>query len=183
MSKIGRKPIDVSNVNVEVKGQEVHYKGPKGSGVYYVPEQFEITLKDKQLLLTPRIEGVRNLKKRDINREWGMHWALLANELAGAQKEFEKNIDIIGLGYKAVKAGDKLVFTLGFSHKIDFPLPQGVSVSLDKTGQKLKLSSSNKELLGLIGSKMCDLRPPEPYKGTGVRLTTDHILRKKSKGK
>ncbi len=112
-----------------------------------------------------------------------MHRALLANQLMGAKKEFEKIVEIVGLGYKAVKTGDKLVFDLGYSHQVDFTIPKGIAVSIDKTGQKLTVSSSNKELLGEVCSKICDLRAPEPYKGTGVKLSTQQIFRKESKGK
>lgn len=185
MSKIGRKPIDISNVTVDVKGQEVHFKGPKSSGVYFIPALLSVSVdKEKgQLLLTPHQEKVASLRQRDINREWGLHRALLANEIAGSKKEFEKTIEIVGLGYKAVISGNKIVFTLGFSHKVEFPLPKGVTISVDKTGQKLTVTSSNRELLGQVCSQICALRHPEPYKGTGVKLSTDYIVRKAAKGK
>jgi large subunit ribosomal protein L6 len=89
----------------------------------------------------------------------------------------------VGLGYKASKVGDKLVFTLGYSHKIDFSIPKGVSVAVDKTGQKITVTSSDKILLGEVCSNMCDLRRPEAYKGTGVKLSTEQIFRKEAKGK
>ena len=87
------------------------------------------------------------------------------------------------LGYKGVVSWCKMVFSLGVSNKIDFELPKGITISVDKTGQKITVSSTNKELLGLVCSKMCELRRPEPYKGTGVKLSTDHIVRKAAKGK
>jgi large subunit ribosomal protein L6 len=183
MSKIGRKPINISGTQVEVKGQAVHYKGPKASGVYNVPPQFAVTMKDNKLSIQPAPSKAKSLKPRDINREWGLHRALLANQLMGSKQEFEKVVEIVGLGYKAVKTGDKLTFTLGYSHKIDFPIPKGVSVSVDKTGQKITVTSSDKVLLGEICSKICDLRRPEAYKGTGVKLSTEQIFRKEAKGK
>ncbi len=183
MSKIGRKPIEVSNIQVNIKGQEIAYKGSKSAGVYYVPDLFEIQLKDNQLSIVPRKEKAKDLKIGDVNREWGMHRALLANALTGSKKEFEKTIEIVGLGYKAQQSGNKLIFTLGYSHKIDFPLSKGISVAIDKTGQKLTISSPDRQLVGLVSSQICALRPPEPYKGTGVKLSTDRILRKAAKGK
>src|SRR5206468_1221967 len=143
----------------------VHYKGPKSSSVYSIPRAFEVNVQKDFLTLTPRKETMQAMKLRDVNREWGMHRALLANALSGAKKEFEKVVEIVGLGYKAVKSGDMLVFTLGYSHKIDFKVPKGVTVSIDKTGQKLTVSSIDKVVLGEVCSKMCDLRLPEPYKG------------------
>lgn len=183
MSKIGRKPINISGIQTEIKGQEIHYKGPKSSGVYSVPAHFEAKLTDSLLSVGPRKDKTKHLKQREINQEWGMHRALLANKLMGAKKEFEKTVEIVGLGYKAVKTGDKLVFTLGYSHPVDFVVPKGITVSIDKTGQKLTVSSSDKNLLGEVCSKICNLRLPEPYKGTGVKLSTQQIFRKESKGK
>ncbi len=182
MSKIGRKPIDISGVTVDLKGQEVHFKGPKAAGVYVFSDILSAKVEDDKLSFTPS-ENVPSFKKRDINREWGMHRALLANAIAGSKKEFEKTVEIVGLGYKAVVAGNKVVFTLGYSHDIDFPIPKGVTITVDKKGQKLVATSSDRELLGQVCSQICALRPPEPYKGTGVKLSTDNIFRKSAKGK
>ena len=183
MSKIGRKPIDISGVTVEVKGQEVQYKGAKASGAYVLPEVLEVQIADDKLTLLPNKALAGAWKVRDLNREWGLHRALLANAITGAKKEFEKVVEITGLGYKAVQSGNKLVFTLGYSHKIDFEIPKGITVAIDRTGQKLTISSTDREALGLICSKICALRRPEPYKGTGVKLSTERIIRKASKGK
>lgn len=181
MSKIGRKPIHIGSVQVEIKGQEVHYKGPKSSGVHVLPDVLTAQLEDKQL----KIEVRKGVKKpvREINRVWGLHRALLSNEVTGAASEFEKKIQIIGLGYKAAATGDKLVFSLGYSHKIDFELPKAVSVDIDRTGQLLTFKSANKELLGHVCSKVKALRLPEPYKGTGIKLAEEVLLRKAGKAK
>lgn len=183
MSKIGRKPIDISGINVEIKNQEIRYKGPKSSGAYSLSDSFTPTVTSNELKVVPTKDAQTRLKNRDLNREWGMHRALLSNMLLGSKNEFEKIVEINGLGYKAAQSGDKLVFTLGYSHKIDFLLPKGVTVSLDKTGQKLTLKSANKELLGEVCDKICDLRRPEPYKGTGIKVSTDIIVRKAGKTK
>lgn len=183
MSKIGRKPIDTHGAQVSVKGRHVHYKGTKASGVYVVPDLFDVQVADNKLALVLNQDAAKKLKPREVNREWGLHRALLANAIMGAKKEFEKVVEITGLGYKAVQSGNKLVFTLGYTHKIDFPLPKGAAVAIDRTGQKLTVSSPDREALGLLCSKICALRRPEPYKGTGVKLETEHIVRKASKGK
>jgi large subunit ribosomal protein L6 len=112
-----------------------------------------------------------------------MHRALLANKVKGAETGFEKKIKIVGLGYKAQLAGKKLTFSLGYSHKIDYELPEGVDVKLDKTGQNLVFSSSNKLLLGDVCSHIRKLRPPEPYKGTGIIVGDEVIIRKAGKTK
>lgn len=177
MSKIGRKPIDIGNVQVEIKGQDVHYKGSKAEGVHAFPDMFAIVLEDKKLTISPKKTN------SDTNRLWGLHRALLANKIVGADKGFEKQVKIVGLGYKAIKKGDGLEFSLGFSHKIDFSLPQGVTIEIDKTGQLLTAKSADKQALGAVCSQICDLRPTEPYKGTGIHCVGDVIRRKAGKAK
>jgi large subunit ribosomal protein L6 len=120
---------------------------------------------------------------RTINNVWGLHRALLANKIQGAAQGFEKNLEINGLGYKAVPSGRKVVFTLGHSHKIDFELPEGVTLETDKTGQKLSVKSVDKEVLGQVCSLIRALKPPEPYKGTGIKEAGEVITRKAGKTK
>lgn len=177
MSKIGRKPISLGGVKVEVKGQEVHFSGKQAQGIYHVPEVLNIELKDNQLYLTI---GDKNA---DVFNLWGLHRALLANKIIGADQGFKKQVRIVGLGYKAIPKGTSLEFSLGFSHKIMFPLPQGVTVDIDKTGQLLTFQSVDKQLLGSVCSEVCLLRPTEPYKGTGVHCEGDVIRRKAGKAK
>ena len=181
MSKVGRRPIKIAGLQVEVKGQEVHYKGANASGVHRLPNEIKVHVKDDALYLEP---ATKNGSSRAVKCVWGLHRALLANELSGAAKEFEEKIEINGLGYKAAKSGsDKLILTLGYSHKIDFPMAAGVSVDIDKTGQKLTFKSADKALVGLTCSQIRALRPPEPYKGTGVKLASEVISRKAGKAK
>ena len=118
-----------------------------------------------------------------MNRIWGLNRALLANNIQGCQQEFEKAVQINGLGFKAAVSGSKVVFSLGYSHKIDFELPKEVTLEVDKTGQKLMFRSSDKEMLGQVCSKVRALRPPEPYKGTGIKLESETIARKAGKTK
>lgn len=183
MSKLGRKPIDISGVQITVKGNELHYKGAKSSGVYALSDRFVANVVDDKLKITPNTSVVEGLRRGEVNQEWGMHRALFANEISGARNEFEKNIDIVGLGFKAAQTGANLVFTLGYSHKINFVMPEGVSIVIDKTGQKLTLKSVDKGLLGLTCDQICELRRPEPYKGTGIKVSTDVIIRKVGKTK
>lgn len=186
MSKIGRKPIDLSDVQVDINGQEIRYAGKKESGVYMLPVSLEAELSNGFLRLVPsRIVTFSPKEKRDINRVWGLHHALLQNKIFGAKQNFELLLQINGLGYKAVLASsDKLVFSLGYSHKIDFNLPVGVSAEVDgKTGQRLILRSSDNVVLGQSASRIRALRPPEPYKGTGVKFASEVLRRKAGKTK
>lgn len=177
MSKIGRRPIKLDGVKVQVNGQEVQFSGKNASGVHLVPAALEITLAEGEISVAPR------KMTRESKCLWGLHRALLANKIQGASKLFERQVQIVGLGFKAVPKGKLVEFTLGFSHKIDFEMPDGVVLEVDKTGQLLTLKSADKELLGETCGKLRFLRPVEPYKGTGVRWTTDVVIRKTGKTK
>lgn len=177
MSKIGRKPIDLAGVQVEVKGKEIHYKGKKASGVHVLPAEVQAQLESKKLKLTA------DMQSKQAKQLWGLHRALLANEIKGADQGFEKQVRIVGLGYKGVSSGNKIQFSLGFSHKIDFVVPEGVTCEIDKTGQMLTFKSPDKVLLGLVCGQVRALRPPEPYKGTGVQYAKEVIVRKAGKAK
>jgi len=180
MSKVGRKPINIAGVQVEVKGQDVQFKGAKVSGTYTLPNELHVEKKDDVLSIVP----VSDLpKSRDLNRVWGLHRSLLANKIAGSQKPFSEEVTIVGLGFKAAAAGKNLVLTLGYSHKIDFPLSAGVTVAIDKTGQKLLFESADRMKLGEDISRLKAQRPSEPYKGTGIKKTAEEIFRKDSKKK
>lgn len=177
MSKIGRRPIDLGTVKTEIKGQEVHFSGKHLNGVYKLPDILTATVANNKLTI------LAAKTTSDTNRLWGLHRALLANKIIGAENGFSKQITIVGLGFKAVKKGNDLEFSLGYSHKIDFPLPQGVTVEMDKTGQQLTVWANDKEVVGHVSSKICALRPPEPYKGTGIHYTGVAIRRKAGKAK
>lgn len=180
MSKVGRKSINIADVLVEVKGNEVHYKGKLASGVYVLPEAIQAKIEDKSLLLNiaPSFSS-----DRSANRQWGLHRSLLANAINGARSGFSRSLKINGLGYKAKVAGKNVEFTLGFSHKINFVLPEGITMEVDRTGQLLTLKSSDKELVGHVASMIRSLRPPEPYKGTGIKFVEEVIKRKAGKAK
>ena len=177
MSKIGRKPIPLGGTVVEVKGQEVIYKGKKSSGVYQLDDHLKAEVIDKALFITAA------RKTSDTNRLWGLHRALLNNRIVGADIGFVKKLEINGLGFKASVQGPKVQFSLGYSHKIDYELPKEVALEVDKTGQKLSFSSFDKDLLGHVCSHIRALRPPEPYKGTGIKYVDETIRRKAGKAK
>ncbi len=181
MSKVGRKPINIAGIQVDVKGQDVHFKGAKASGVYTLPASLRAEKTDGLLMLIA--DKATAGRDRDLNRVWGLHRSLLANKIAGAQKPFTEEVHIIGLGFKAVAAGKNLVLSLGYSHKIDFPLTEGVTVNIDKTGQKLVFESADRVALGGDVSRLKAQRPTEPYKGTGIKKATEEIFRKDSKKK
>jgi len=184
MSKIGRKPIDIQDVAVEVKGRAVSYKGKNASGNYELPEYIQATLDGKLLSLNfaPAVAQDKRFV-REHKKFWGLHRALLSNNILGAHKSFEKQLKINGLGFKVELSGSKMKFSLGYSHKIEMPLPKEVTLEVDKTGQLLTFKSADKALLGLVCDKVRALRPPEPYKGTGIKLVQEVIIRKAGKAK
>lgn len=177
MSKIGRKPIDIGAAKVEVKDNKITYKGKLAEGLYILDDTLEADLKDGQLFIKPK------KLSRDTNRLWGLNRALLSNKITGANTGFEKVLRINGLGFKGILSGSKIQFSLGYSHKIDFDLPKEVQVEIDKTGQILRFKSPYKDILGQVCSDVRSLRPPEPYKGTGIKYETEVILRKAGKAK
>ncbi len=178
MSKIGRKPIPIGGVTIEIKGNEIQYKGKKASGVFDLDKSLNAELKGKDLYIKPQGEITT-----DTNRIWGLNRALLNNRIKGADVGFRKQLRINGLGFKAAIAGPKIQFSLGFSHKIDFNLPKNVTAEVDKTGQLMTFDSFDKDLLGQVCSDVRALRPPEPYKGTGIQYVGETIRRKAGKAK
>jgi large subunit ribosomal protein L6 len=185
MSKIGRKPIKIDGLTVDVKGQAIHYKGSAASGVYTLAPELNARVEDKNLYLTTKSrDGMSARELSTVNRLWGLNRALLANELSGAAQEFEKMLEINGLGYKAALADKKIILTLGYSHKIEKDIPNGISIEIDRSGQKVKVKAVDKFLVGQFCSEIRRLREPEPYKGKGIKLQTEVILRKSAgKGK
>lgn len=177
MSKIGRKPIDRNNVQIELNGQEVSLKGKKGSKIHVLPAALKAELNDSQLKI------VCENKTPENNVLWGLHRALLANELKGISDGFEQKVIINGLGFKATVTGSKIVFALGFSHKIELDIPQGITVETDKPQQLITIKGVDKEAVGFFASKIRALRPVEPYKGTGIRTEGEVVLRKAGKTK
>jgi large subunit ribosomal protein L6 len=177
MSKIGRKPISTEGVTVEVKGNEIFYKGKKSSGVHALPAGLKAEVSDKQLKITC------NDLTRQNKMLWGMHRAILANEIKGSTEGFKQDINIKGVGFKAAISGRNMTFSLGFSHKINFELPEGITVTVDNKGENLTVAGSNKELVGLVSSQIRSLKPAEPYKGKGITLAGEEIIRKAGKTK
>lgn len=177
MSKIGRKPIDIKGMQVSIDGQKIAYKGKITSGSFDLPQGVIPKIEDEMLTLSS------TLPLRDRNRVWGLQRALLANVLKGASTGFEQKLQIVGLGYKGVLKGKSLELSLGYSHKINYDIPEGVTIETDKSGQKLAVKGYDKQLVGQVCAYIRALRPPEPYKGTGVRLADEIILRKAGKTK
>ncbi len=178
MSKIGRKPIAVTSAKVEIIGNIIKLSGAKGNLEHEVPAGVMVTQQENKALLVSVESPTRQNKML-----WGLHRALLANKVKGVETGFTLGIKIVGLGYKAQASGQKMTFILGYSHKVYYELPKGVSVDIDRSGQNMTLSSIDKWLLGSAGDQIRKLRLPEPYKGTGIIREHDVIIRKAGKAK
>ncbi len=177
MSKIGKRPIPLSSAKVQVQNNTVTISGQKEKFIHVLPEGISAAVEGGCLLVT----ADRNTRKDRMI--WGLHRALLANKVKGVETGFEQKITIVGLGFKAQLAGKKVTLTLGYTHKIDYTLPNEVSLEIDKSGQLLTLKSPDKFILGNVCDAIRSFRPPEPYKGTGIVRDGEVIIRKAGKTK
>lgn len=177
MSKIGRQPIQISSANIVLNGNALTIKGSKGSFSHELPEALVISLDKTSLKLTIKENT------RENRMLWGLHRALIANKIKGVEQGFETKVTIVGLGFKAAIAGKKMTFTLGYTNKIDYQLPDEVTVDIDKSGQVLVFKSADKFMLGNVCDDVRNFRLPEPYKGKGIIREHDVIIRKAGKAK
>ena len=165
MSKIGKINISIPDkVKVALAGSNINIEGPLGKKSLSIDlETFELDIKDgKEISLKP--------KKIDQNtkRLWGMNRSLLNNAIIGASKGYEKTLELVGVGYRAALKGKQLNLQLGFSHDINFDIPDTVKITVEKQ-TTLKIIGFDKQEVGMIASKIKSLRPPEPYKGKGIK--------------
>ena len=175
MSRIGKKPIPVPDkVKVDIKEGNVVVTGPKGSVTNPIPPGIRFEQKDKQLL------AVRQDDSGPQRAFHGLARALVANAVRGVTDGFTKELDIVGVGYRAEAKKNSVVFTLGFSHPIEYPLPPGISVSVDKQTH-LVVSGVDRQLVGQIAANIRSLRKPDPYKQKGIRYTGERLKKKAGK--
>jgi len=179
MSRIGRKPLEIpKGVQVSITKDAVSVKGPKGSLNLKRHKAIEV----KQAKDDEQKDVLVFERKGNLGPERAAHGlmrALVGNMLTGVTKGFEKQLEINGVGYKAELKGPSVVLSLGFSHPIEYKLPEGVSAKVDKN--MLILSSIDREKLGGAAAKIRSFRPPEPYKGKGIKYVEETILRKAGK--
>lgn len=174
MSRVGKKPIEIpEKATVSFNDRILSVQGEKGTLSMSVHPDADVAITDSTL--TVSIRG-KTQKARAI---WGMTRALIANMVNGVTQGFERVLEIHGVGYRAELKDNGLEFHLGYSHPIQFPLPEGISATVEKN--VIRLSGINKELLGYTASSIRQLRPPEPYKGKGVKYAEELIQRKAGK--
>ena len=179
MSKIGNKNILIpKEVNVTINSGQINIQGPKGNKTLNVDEKlFEVKMIEKKSL------SIKPKKiNSDIKKHWGMHRSLLNNAVIGASKGYEKTLEISGVGYRASIKGENLNLQLGYSHPINFVIPKDVKINVEKQ-TTIKINGLDKEIVGMVASKIKSFRPTEPYKGKGIKERGEYILRKEGKKK
>ena len=172
MSRIGKKPIEIpAGVEIKITGQQISVKGPKGELSLNVRPEIKVEVKESKIFVTTQDEEAKAF--------WGLTRALIANMVQGSVKSFEKKLEIIGVGNKAAMEGQTLVLNVGFSHPVKVPAPQGITFLVEKN--IITVSGSDKGLVGQTAAKVREVRPPEPYKGKGIRYFGEQIKLKEGK--
>jgi large subunit ribosomal protein L6 len=173
MSRIGNKVIPVpSGVKIQIKSDLVAVEGPKGKMSVAVPRGISFEQKDSTLVA-----------KRDTEQHRALHGlarALVANAVTGVTTGFKKDLDIVGVGYRAEVKGKNVVLALGYSHPIEFPIPEGIQISIEKQTH-MAVSGADKNKVGQVAANLRALRPPDPYKQKGIRITGERLKKKAGK--
>ncbi|PYG30319.1 50S ribosomal protein L6 [Pelagimonas varians] len=177
MSRIGKKPVELpSGVTASVSGQVVEVKGPKGVQTFTATDDVSITVEDSAVKVAPRGKSKR------ARQQWGMSRTVVANLVHGVQNTFKKELEIHGVGYRAAVQGKTLKLNLGYSHDVDFAIPEGISIVCAKPTEVV-IEGHDKQQVGEVAAKIRDWRRPEPYKGKGIRYKGEFIFRKEGKKK
>jgi large subunit ribosomal protein L6 len=177
MSRVGKKPVTVpSGVTAAVDGQTVKMKGPKGQLQFVVHDDVEVKLENGQVKVQPRVETNR------ARALYGTARAQVANLVEGVTKGFEKKLEITGVGYRAAMQGKNLQLALGYSHDVIYQIPEGITIAVPKPTE-ITITGSDVQRVGQVAAEIRAYRPPEPYKGKGVKYADEFIFRKEGKKK
>ena len=177
MSRIGKKPVSIpSGVTANVEGQTVKVKGPKGAMQVVLPDDVVVKMDAGAVKIDPRNETKR------ARSMWGTSRTLVANLITGVTKGFERKLEITGVGYRAALQGKNLQLALGYSHEVNFAIPEGIAIATPKPTEIL-ITGIDKQKVGQVAAEIRGFRPPEPYKGKGVKYANEYIFRKEGKKK
>ncbi len=177
MSRIGKKPVAVPDgVTATVDGQTVKAKGPKGELQFTAGEEVAVSMQDGAVAVEPRNDS------KDARSKWGMSRTMIANIMEGVKNGFERKLEINGVGYRAAMRGTDLQLSLGFSHEVVYSPPEGVTIAVPKPTE-ITVTGIDKQVVGETAAKIREYRPPEPYKGKGVKYASERIVRKEGKKK
>jgi len=175
MSRIGKKPVAVpSGITANVEGQTVKIKGPKGALQVVLHDDVSVKLDGGLIQVDPRSQSKR------ARSQWGTSRTLIANLIAGVTKGFEQRLEINGVGYRASVQGKNLQIALGYSHDIVYPIPEGITIATPRPVE-IVISGMDRQKVGQVAAEIRDYRPPEPYKGKGIRYEGEYVRRKVGK--
>jgi large subunit ribosomal protein L6 len=177
MSRIGKKPVAVpKGVTANVEGQTVTAKGPKGQLAVALVDKVSVTMADGSISVEPRD------RSKEARSVWGMSRTLVQNILVGVTDGFVERLEINGVGYRAQVEGKNLNLALGYSHDVKYPIPEGIKIETPKPTE-IVVSGIDKQKVGQVAAEIRRWRPPEPYKGKGVKYSDEYIFRKEGKKK
>jgi large subunit ribosomal protein L6 len=177
MSRIGKKAVAIpSGVTANVAGRTISVKGPKGTLQLALNDDVDAKMEAGAIKIDPLNDSKR------ARAVWGMSRSLLANIVTGVTKGFEKRLDITGVGYRAAVQGKNLHLSLGYSHEISYPIPEGIAITTPRPTEIL-VAGIDKQKVGQVAAEIRGFRPPEPYKGKGIKYSNEYIFRKEGKKK
>lgn len=175
MSRVGKQAIEIpKEVKVDLSGRAINVKGPKGALSYIFPDKVAVSVNEGKITVS------RSSDDRISRSMHGLARTLINNMVVGTSKGFEKSLEIVGVGYKGDVQERNLVLSLGYSHPVVYPIPEGITVEIEKQ-TKILVKGCDRELVGAVAAKIRSFRPPEPYKGKGVKYADEHIIRKAGK--
>ena len=177
MSRIGKKPVELpTGVTASVSGQTIEIKGSKGARSFTASDDVTLSVEDNAVVIVPRGKSKR------ARQQWGMSRTMVANLVTGVTEGFKKELEINGVGYRAQMAGNTLKLSLGYSHDVNFEVPQGVTVTAPKPTEVV-VEGIDQQLVGQVAANIREWRRPEPYKGKGIKYKDEYIFRKEGKKK
>ncbi len=174
MSRIGKQSIKLKqNISVTIAGKQVAVKGPKATLEHELPQMIEAKVEGDELIVTRANDSRRAKALHGLSR------SLLNNMVIGVERGFQKSLEIRGVGYRAELQGKTLVFALGFSHPVEFPIPEGIEIAVNRS--IISVSGAGKQQVGQVAADIRALRKPEPYKGKGIRYVDEYVIQKEGK--
>jgi large subunit ribosomal protein L6 len=177
MSRIGRNAVAVpSGVTASVEGQTVKAKGPKGAAQVRLHDDVVAKMEKEGIKIDPRVDTIR------ARSQWGTSRTLVLNLINGVTKGFEDRLEITGVGFRAAVQGKQLQLQLGYSHDVHYPIPEGITIATPKPTE-IVITGMDKQRVGQVAAEIRSYRPPEPYKGKGVKYAGEYIFRKEGKKK
>jgi large subunit ribosomal protein L6 len=177
MSRIGKRAVAVpSGITANVEGQTVKIKGPKGALSVVLPDDVSVKLDGGQIKVDPRGETKR------ARSQWGTSRTLIANLIAGVTNGFEQRLEINGVGYRAAVQGKNLQLALGYSHDVVYPIPEGITIATPRPVE-IVITGIDRQKVGQVAAEIREYRPPEPYKGKGIKYAAERVFRKEGKKK